>query len=62
MLFTDKSFIIKINECFNTFFLLISDDKKSVFDWCKEGNVKKLDALLIQGDSVNAEDDQVSCE
>ncbi|XP_068694920.1 acyl-CoA-binding domain-containing protein 6-like [Montipora foliosa] len=36
----------------------ISDDKKSVFDWCKEGNVKKLDALLIRGDSVNAEDDQ----
>ena len=30
-----------------------------VFDWCKEGNVKKLDLLLTRGEDINAQDDQV---
>jgi len=31
-----------------------------VFDWCKDGNVKKVDVLLTRGESVNAKDDQVN--
>ena len=38
---------------------LNSDANKSVFDWCKDGNVKKMDVLLRRGESVNAKDDQV---
>ena len=38
-----------------------SDANKSVFDWCKEGNVKKMDVLLTRGESINAKDEQVSC-
>ena len=37
-----------------------SDANKSVFDWCKEGNVKKMDVLLSKGESINAKDEQVS--
>ena len=39
---------------------LFSDANKSVFDWCKEGNVKKLDFLLTREGNVNTNDDQVS--
>ena len=39
---------------------LNSDANKSVFDWCKDGNVKKMDVLLRRGQSVNTKDDQVS--
>ena len=38
---------------------LYSDANKTVFDWCKEGNVKKLDLLLTRGEDINARDDQV---
>ena len=41
---------------------LCSDANKSVFDWCKDGNVKKMDVLLTRGESVNGKDDQVSME
>jgi len=37
---------------------IVSDADKSVFDWCKDGNVKKVDVLLTRGESVNAKDDQ----
>jgi len=37
---------------------IISDANKSVFDWCKEGNVKKLDFLLTREGNVNTKDDQ----
>ena len=37
-----------------------SDANKSVFDWCKEENVKKLDFLLTREGNVNTKDDQVS--
>ncbi|KAM7447147.1 acyl-CoA binding domain-containing protein 6 [Porites harrisoni] len=37
---------------------IISDANKTVFDWCKEGNVKKLDLLLTRGEDINAQDDQ----
>lgn len=39
---------------------LHSDTNKSVFDWCKEGNVKKMDALLTR-ENINNKDEQVSC-
>lgn len=39
---------------------LYSDANKSVFDWCKEGNVKKMDVLLTRGENINDKDDQVS--
>ncbi|XP_015747224.1 PREDICTED: uncharacterized protein LOC107326992 [Acropora digitifera] len=38
---------------------IISDANKSVFDWCKEGNVKKLDFLLTREGNVNTKDDQL---
>ena len=34
-----------------------SDANKSVLDWCKEGNVKKLDFLLTREGNVNTKDD-----
>lgn len=37
---------------------LHSDANKSVFDWCKEGNVKKMDALLTR-ENINSKDEQV---
>lgn len=37
-----------------------SDANKSVFDWCKEGNVKRMDVLLNKGENINAKDEQVS--
>ena len=36
-----------------------SDVNKSVFDWCKEGNVKRMDLLLSKGEDVNQKDNQV---
>ncbi|XP_031560882.1 acyl-CoA-binding domain-containing protein 6-like [Actinia tenebrosa] len=36
----------------------ISDVNKSVFDWCKEGNVKRLDHLLSKGQDIDQKDDQ----
>ncbi|KAJ7339491.1 acyl-CoA binding domain-containing protein 6 [Desmophyllum pertusum] len=37
---------------------IISDANKSVFDWCKEGNVKKMDVLLTRRENLDAKDDQ----
>lgn len=37
---------------------LHSDTNKSVFDWCKEGNAKKMDALLTR-ENINSKDKQV---
>ncbi|XP_058969221.2 acyl-CoA-binding domain-containing protein 6 [Pocillopora verrucosa] len=37
---------------------VISDANKSVFDWCKEGNVKRMDVLLNKGENINAKDEQ----
>lgn len=37
---------------------LHSDTNKSVFDWCKEGNAKKMDALLTR-ENINSKDEQV---
>lgn len=37
-----------------------SDANKSVFDWCKEGNVKRMDVLLNKGENINTKDEQVS--
>ena len=31
-----------------------------MFDWCKEGNVKRMDVLLNKGENINAKDEQVS--
>ncbi|XP_020619015.1 acyl-CoA-binding domain-containing protein 6-like [Orbicella faveolata] len=36
---------------------IISDTNKSVFDWCKEGNAKKMDALLTR-ENINSKDEQ----
>lgn len=37
---------------------VIPDDKKTVFDWCKEGNVSKL-AELVTENNINDKDSQV---
>ena len=36
----------------------LSDDAKTLFDWCKEGNVSKVDTL-IDGHDVNTRDEKV---
>ena len=36
----------------------VPDDEKTVFDWCKEGHVTKLESLLTD-DSINSKDSQV---
>jgi len=36
---------------------VISDANKSVFDWCKEGNAKKMGALLTR-ENINSKDEQ----
>ena len=36
----------------------LADDKKTLFDWCKEGDMKKLRALVTES-NVNQTDDQV---
>ena len=36
----------------------LTDDKKTVFDWCKEGNEKKLGSLLTDS-NVNQTDQEV---
>ena len=37
----------------------VPDDEKTVFDWCKEGCVSKLENLVMD-DDVNSKDNQVS--
>ena len=34
------------------------DNEKTVFDWCKEGHVKKLESLVTE-DCINTKDNQV---
>ena len=36
----------------------IPDEEKTVFDWCKEGHVTKLESLVTD-DSINSKDSQV---
>ena len=36
----------------------VPDDEKTVFDWCKEGRVSKLESLVTDSD-VNLKDNQV---
>ena len=36
----------------------LSDDAKTLFDWCKEGNVNKVDAF-IDGHDINTRDENV---
>ena len=43
----------------------IDDDKKTVFDWCQEGNTSQVQKLLNTGDvDVDGKDSEVSffCE
>ena len=35
------------------------DNEKTVFDWCKEGSVSKLNELVTD-DCINSKDNQVS--
>ena len=37
----------------------IPDDKKTIFDWCREGNTDKVTLLLKETDS-NVKDENVS--
>lgn len=37
---------------------VIPDNDKSVFDWCKEGQVERL-SLLLTASNINDKDDQV---
>ena len=37
---------------------VIPDDKKTVFDWCKEGNISSLTELVTES-NVNNKDSQV---
>ena len=40
---------------------VIEDENKTCFDWCKEGNVQQMTALLRKGAmSINTPDDTVS--
>lgn len=34
-----------------------SDVNKLVFDWCKEGNVKRMDVFLNKGENINVKDE-----
>ena len=38
---------------------VIPDDQKNVFDWCKEGHVTKLAAMVTE-ENINEKDEQVS--
>lgn len=38
----------------------ISDEEKSVFDWCQEGSLEKVTQLLISTPDINALDQNVS--
>lgn len=38
----------------------ISDEEKSVFDWCQEGRVEKVTQMLISTPDINALDQNVS--
>ena len=55
----DRSQLFKRKWGITSLIYLYSDANKTVFDWCKEGNVKKLDILLTRGEDINAQDDQV---
>lgn len=55
----DRSQLFKRKWRITSLIYLYSDANKTVFDWCKEGNVKKLDLLLTRGEDINAQDDQV---
>lgn len=55
----DRSQLFKRKRRITSLIYLYSDANKTVFDWCKEGNVKKLDLLLTRGEDINAQDDQV---
>lgn len=37
----------------------VPDSEKTVFDWCKEGRVKKLESLVTE-DCINTKDSQVT--
>ena len=52
-------YALSIKWYFSGFIWLSSDANKSVFDWCKDGNVKKMDVLLTRGENINTKDDQV---
>ena len=49
-------------QVFKDFFCIIRDENKTVFDWCKEGNVEKLKNLLEnEKTDVNQQDQEVCC-
>jgi len=37
----------------------IPDDKKTIFDWCREGNTDKV-TLLLKDTDINIQDENVS--
>ncbi|KAK3713431.1 hypothetical protein QZH41_012479, partial [Actinostola sp. cb2023] len=37
---------------------IISDANKTIFDWCKEGNVKRMDMMLSKAEDINTKDSQ----
>jgi len=37
----------------------IPDDKKTIFDWCREGNTDKV-TLLLKDTEINIQDENVS--
>ena len=39
----------------------VPDDQKTVFDWCKEGNVDRLSAM-VTNQNVNSKDEQVASQ
>ena len=54
---------IKNNQIFAISVCDSSDEEKTVFDWCKEGNVKKVTSLLESDVSLlNSVDEQVGAE
>merc|ERR1712150_223507 len=36
----------------------IADEEKTIFDWCQDGNVKRIETFLENGADVNATDEQ----
>ena len=38
---------------------VVPDDQKTAFDWCKEGHVTRLAAMVTE-DNINEKDEQVS--
>ena len=37
----------------------IPENQKNLFDWCKEGQIKKLEECLTQNHNIDAKDKQV---